>query len=51
MKALKRILACLGLFTVCFVVIHRNVIKASLKGEEIPEAPAWHTWAKHRKEA
>lgn len=30
--------ACLG--------IHRNVIKALIKGEEMPEAPAWHFWVK-----
>ncbi len=28
------------------VGIHRNVIKACIKGEELPEAPSWHFWCK-----
>ena len=30
----------------CFVGVHRRVIIAAIKGEELPEAPAWHFWCK-----
>ena len=26
----------------CFLFLHRNVIKALIKGEEVPELPKWH---------
>jgi hypothetical protein len=27
-------------------IVHRRVIKAMVKGEPLPEPPAWHTWHK-----
>ncbi|MBR3343294.1 MAG: hypothetical protein IKQ27_00545 [Lachnospiraceae bacterium] len=45
MKNLWKLLCALFcLCTICFVVIHRNVIKAAIKGEPLPEAPEWHKW-------
>jgi hypothetical protein len=28
----------------CWAFIHRNAIAASIKGEPLPEPPAWHAW-------
>ena len=39
----------LGCFTACMLFVHRRVIRAVMKGEEIPQAPAWHCWVKNRK--
>ncbi|MBQ9042670.1 MAG: hypothetical protein IJ111_07630 [Eggerthellaceae bacterium] len=27
---------------VCCLVVHRNVVKAMIKGEPLPEPPEWH---------
>ena len=32
------------LLITAFVFIHRRVIRAMIKGEPIPKAPAWHVW-------
>ena len=29
---------------VASLVIHRRVVAAAIKGEPLPEPPAWHTW-------
>ncbi|MBQ9328644.1 MAG: hypothetical protein IJ225_08945 [Solobacterium sp.] len=29
---------------VCCAYTHRRVIKALIKGEEMPKAPKWHFW-------
>ncbi len=29
---------------VCCCYTHRRVIKALIKGEEMPKAPKWHFW-------
>ncbi len=31
-----------------WVFVHRRVILALIKGEELPEAPSWHFWCKNR---
>lgn len=47
MKILALIIAfCLG----ALLGIHRRVIKALIKGEPMPQAPASHFWLKNRKE-
>ena len=28
------------------VCVHRRVILAAIKGEELPKAPSWHFWCK-----
>lgn len=41
----KAVRIALGVGAACMVacaVVHRRVIAAVLKGEEIPEPPAWH---------
>jgi hypothetical protein len=30
----------------CLIGVHKNVIKAIIKGEEMPEAPVWHFWCR-----
>lgn len=30
--------------TACWLTIHRHAIIATIKGEPLPEPPAWHTW-------
>lgn len=30
----------------CLIGVHKNVIKALIKGEELPKAPDWHIWCK-----
>ncbi|MBQ9458830.1 MAG: hypothetical protein IJU66_02755 [Oscillospiraceae bacterium] len=37
-----------ALLGVC-VFIHRSVIYALIKGEELPPAPSWHFWCSNRK--
>lgn len=32
------------LSAVCCCIVHRRVIKALIKGEEMPKAPKWHCW-------
>ncbi len=39
---LRCFLLCLG----CFLGVHRKVILAYIKGEELPKAPTWHFWCK-----
>ena len=37
----------LGVACGCLVaslVVHRRVVAAIVKGDPIPETPAWHTW-------
>ena len=34
--------------TLACLYVHRRVIKAVIKGEPIPKAPAWHCWVKNR---
>lgn len=34
----------------CCVYVHRRVILALIKGEELPQAPAWHFWCKNRRQ-
>lgn len=29
-----------------FVYVHRRVILALIRGEELPEPPAWHVWCR-----
>lgn len=39
----------LGIYAVSVVacaIVHRRVIKAMVKGEPLPEPPAWHVWHK-----
>jgi hypothetical protein len=36
-----------ALFGAC-IYVHRRVILALIKGEEMPEAPSWHFWCKNR---
>lgn len=44
-KIKRRIFTGLLLFSAGLLVgIHRRVIKACVKGEPLPEAPAWHFW-------
>ncbi len=36
-----------GVLVACMAtsaVVHRNVIAAAIKGEPLPEPPAWHKW-------
>ena len=38
---------------VCCAIVHRRVIAALIKGNEMPKAPKWHIWLaedKKRKE-
>ncbi|MBQ9045580.1 MAG: hypothetical protein IJ112_06520 [Oscillospiraceae bacterium] len=35
--------------TACCLYTHRRVIKAVIKGEEMPPAPKWHFWVKNRR--
>lgn len=30
----------------CLIGVHKNVIKACIKGEDLPEAPVWHFWCR-----
>ena len=45
-KEVKIMMICmlitLVVLLVCWVIIHRRVIKAWIKGEPLPEAPEWH---------
>ena len=46
-RAKKSFIHSLLLFSAGVLVgIHYKVILALIKGEELPEAPAWHTWCK-----
>lgn len=45
------LLCCFALFAGCMLFVHRRVIKAVMKGEPIPQAPAWHFWVKNRKDS
>lgn len=41
--------ACLMFFSLilgCLIGVHKNVIKACIKGDALPEAPDWHIWCK-----
>ena len=41
--------ACLMSFSLilgCLIGVHKNVIKACIKGDALPEAPDWHIWCK-----
>ncbi len=29
-----------------YAIVHRKVIRAMVKGEPLPEPPAWHVWHK-----
>jgi|GEM_PF-1799791 len=40
----------IAMFGACLCV-HRRVILALIRGEEMPQAPAWHFWCKNRAEA
>ncbi len=46
LKALKKLikwtLILLGIFVICWCIIHRRVIYAWLTGGEMPEMPEWH---------
>lgn len=43
------LLACLfGAAFGVLIFVHRRVILALIRGEELPEAPAWHFWCKNR---
>ena len=43
----KTLICCLiGAAVGCLVYVHRRVILAAIKGEELPEAPAWHFWCR-----
>ena len=48
MKKQTILLTC-AFFTGMMLGIHRRVIKAYIKGEPIPEAPASHFWCENRK--
>ena len=42
-------IVCVALFSLilgCLIGVHKNVIKAYIKKEELPEAPEWHFWCK-----
>ncbi len=43
------LIACMvgAILGVC-AFIHRRVILALIRGEELPKAPAWHFWCKNR---
>ncbi|MBO7674599.1 MAG: hypothetical protein J6S63_06280 [Atopobiaceae bacterium] len=36
----------IGALVGCCAYTHRRVIKALVKGEPMPKAPAWHIWVK-----
>ena len=40
--ALKILVGCTVASTCAMLVIHRRVIAACIKGEPMPEPPAWH---------
>ena len=45
---MKKKLICF-LLTACFgalIYVHRRVVIAAIKGEEMPKAPSWHFWCK-----
>lgn len=50
MKKLKKMLVCclFSAFAGCLLFVHRRVILAAIRGEELPEAPSWHCWCKKR---
>jgi hypothetical protein len=40
---------CLMFFSLlcgCMIGVHKNVIKACIKGEPLPAAPKWHIWCR-----
>ncbi len=42
-----RIIACaVCALTCCCLYTHRRVIRAAIKNEPMPKAPAWHFWVK-----
>jgi hypothetical protein len=44
-----RIMKALCLIGVGFLIgVHYRAIKAALKGEPLPKAPAWHCWIKKK---
>ena len=44
MKSGNVILAVVAILFGGCLYIHRRVIKSLITGEEMPKAPAWHTW-------
>ena len=50
MEKLKKALiwCAIGAVVGCLVYVHRRVILAAIKGEELPEAPAWHFWCRKK---
>jgi len=45
---MKKVIAgiAIGALVGCCAYTHRRVIKALVKGEPMPKAPAWHIWVK-----
>jgi hypothetical protein len=37
-------LCLVGFSTLAWACIHRKAIAAAVKGEPLPEPPAWHVW-------
>ena len=33
----------------CLLYLHRNVMKAAMKGDPMPEPPKWHFWCRTKK--
>lgn len=50
LKWLLPLLACL-LVIAGWVFVHRRVIAALIRGEELPEPPEWHVWCRKQSEA
>jgi len=44
MKSGNVILAVVAILFGGCLFIHKRVIKSLITGEEMPKAPAWHTW-------
>jgi hypothetical protein len=38
------ILVLIGMLVTACAFVHRNVIKAIIRKEEMPKAPEWHCW-------
>ena len=36
----------ISFFVGCLIGVHKNVIKALINGDDMPEAPDWHFWCK-----
>ncbi len=41
---MKKVLLVIAVLLACCAFVHRRVIRALIKGEEMPKAPKWHTW-------